>query len=76
MVAWGDGLAGVGSTIDADEPKVNVGGVAELPGGFIFKNADPLPKLVEALPNPALGVLEVGGFKPNKLPLDDPKPLA
>jgi hypothetical protein len=62
-------LAGVGRTIDADEPKVNVGGAAELPGGFIFKKADPLWYPVDVPPNPLSEVpAAAGSLVPKRLP--------
>ena len=34
-------IVGVGRVIDFELPKENCGGLVELPGGFIFKNAPP-----------------------------------
>ena len=52
-------MAGVGRIMVAEEPKEKVGAVAELPGGFIFRNDDdPLPNpALKALPTPALAML-------------------
>ena len=41
VVAGGELWEGVGSLIDDDVPKLNVGGEVELPGGLMFKNELP-----------------------------------